>query len=253
MKKYILFFSLSVLGLLSTRAQENSIKLNWTSFSIYGNFGLNYERKFTDNISVNARVNMLIPRALPYANYFETAFSGDVQGFDFKNNFSALKMSSYGIHPQFRYYTKGDALDGFYVVGSMGYQRSGISPFEFDFQDANDANLRHGGEIALSNSFFGVGAGIGTQWVTRSGFTFDIIWISLGSAFGSTKIVGKSDDPGVDFAQIQDDFNEEMQTFEGVNYLRKFSSSYTDNSISLKFKHIMPYTKLLNFSIGYSF
>jgi hypothetical protein len=231
-------------------SQDNAIKVNWTPFSFLGNFGLNYERKLADNFTINTRVNILAPRKMPFQGLFTDYFSFLTDGFDYENEYKNLSISSYGLHPQFRYFSEADALNGFYISGMLGFQYTSSSSIPYTFSDFN--NMEYPGSVKINDVFVGVGIGVGNQWVTESGFTFDIMWIGLGIGSNQLKLVGKTDEANVTadaYMEVQD-FIEENKTTFMANKLSVENDTY---SITIRSRNILPYTKLLNFSIGYSF
>lgn len=255
MKKTLLIV-MAIFPLLGS-AQNNSVKLTLTpAMVLTNNFGINYERKFTDYFSANLRVNISSKKAVPF-NGLATNLLGDIlDSAGINSDVLNTKFISYGGSLQLRFFPAKEALKGFYVAPYFGFQAGKMNPFTFDFPDGNDPSIKHGGEVNASFLFLGGGLGIGNQWVTDSGFTLDVLWLGLGVGTNSILLRGEDYSNGsVDYAKV----NGEVTTFvteqkDIIDQLRMdVSSTYDASSIDIIAKHAFPYVKILNISLGYSF
>ena len=131
-----------------TSVDKNVVKINTLSLLV-GTGSVFYERKLTDNASAQMGVG--------YLNY----------------KFSGTTFSGIFLTPEFRYYPKGNAIDGFYLAPYMRY---------------NKYSLNNGSDNADYTNVGG-GALIGHQWISNSGFTMDLFF---GGHYGSGKITGSS-------------------------------------------------------------
>jgi len=158
MKKIIV---LALVGLLAIPAfaqesnvseEKNVVKVNTLSL-IVGTGSIFYEREFNDNMSGQLGV--------AYLNYSveDTKFTGLI------------------LTPEYRFYPKGNAIDGFYLAPYVRYQNFSLKA------DADKATY----------SNIGGGLAIGRQWVTKSGFTMDLFF---GGHYGSGKVDIKSGTEG---------------------------------------------------------
>ena len=254
MKKYFIALTI-VVASVNTKAQNNSVKINLgQQLFTSGLFALNYERKIIDHLSLNLRGNIGSKKAVPYSNFYD-GIAGDLlnQAGIFTDVFDT-KFITYGGQLQVRYFPSGEALNGFYLAPYFGYQGGKMKEFSFLFPDPNDTEIEHDGTIGANLAYFGAGLGVGNQWVLGNGLTLDLMWLGLGWGSSKFTIRGESNSPNVDFEEIDQDVNEFLNETPGFNFFfRNFSSSYTDNSIDMRFKHGFPFVKVLNFSLGYSF
>lgn len=253
--KKILFTLLLSLPFIS-QAQSNSVKLSLSPVGfITNNFGLNYERKFSDAFSANLRVNLTSKKALPFNDLAVNAFGDLLDSNGVNSNLFSTKIVSYGTSLQFRYFPAKEALKGFYIAPYFGLQAGKMKPFEFDFPDSDDPNIKHGGEVNANFLFLGAGIGIGNQWVMGNGLTLDIMWFGIGGGKNKIMIDGSNSSGNVDYAQVDADveqfFIDEAETVD--KYGVSATSTHSANNIEIVAKHAFPYLKLLNFSIGYSF
>lgn len=236
--------------------QKNSVKINFSpAMTLANNLGINYERKLSDAFSVNLRVNYTSKKVLPFNSLAKDALGPVLDSAGVNSDILNTKFTSTGIGLQFKYFFKKEALRGFYLAPYFGYQTGGLKPFEFDFPDSSDPNVKHGGEVSARFTFLGAGVGIGNQWVHKSGFTFDIMWVGIGAGGNTIKLRGQDDSGDVDYAYV----NQQVVDFladDGSDldkYGLKVSSNYSNDHIEIIGKHIFPYMKLLNISVGFSF
>lgn len=253
--KRILF--ILYLGLATgASAQSNSVKFTVSpGLVLANNLAFNYERKFSDKFSLNARLNFSAKRAVPFNSLAKDLLGPVLDSAGVNSDILETKVNSFGVNLQFKFYPKGEALSGFYITPYVGFQMASMADFQFDFPDANDPSITHGGTIESSMLFFGAGIGIGNQWVADNGLTLDILWLGLGAGANTITFRGTDTSGDVDYDAINDDVkqfavdNEEnISTFMGT-----IDSENTSSDISVFVKHPFPYVKILNFSIGYSF
>jgi len=257
MKKTLL--GLFLMASLVVTAQDNAVKLNLNlpSLALANKIGVIYERKLTDALSVSGTFSFSSRKAAPLSGFlteYATEFlDSNSVNTDLFNN----KFKSFGFELQFRYYAKKEALKGFYIAPYFGISSSKLETFDFDFPDQDVPNLKHGGTVDLGYTSMGAGIGLGNQWIVGKGLTVDIMWIGLGIGTTNFKIEG-NEQPGetVDFAAIDADVQEFIDTQDDpfiTRFAEKIDKSYTDDWIRLSVKQGIPYTRLLNFSIGWSF
>ena len=254
MKKYILTCCIAVAA-IGAKAQNNSIKLNiGEQLFTSGIVALNYERRLFDYMSLNLRGNFGTKKAVPYSTFYDGTAGALLNTAGIYTDVFDTKFFTYGGQLQVRYFPSGEALNGFYIAPYFGYQGGKMREFSFLFPDINDPNIKHDGTIGANFNFFGGGLGVGNQWVLDNGLTFDVMWLGLGWGKNKFTIHGESRSPAVDFEDIDQDVNDFLNDTPGFNFFfRKFSTSYTDNSMDLTFRHGFPFMKILNFSMGYSF
>ncbi len=257
MKKLILglFISVSFAGI----SQNNAVKLNLSlpNLILSNNVGFVYERKLSDRLAANVSLNFSSKQAAPLSGLLTEIAEPYLDSNDINTDIFNNKFSSFGFGFQLRYFPKKEALKGLYLAPYFGFQRNSIDPFDFDFPDKDNPGQTNGGQADISSTLMGVGLGIGNQWIIGKGLTVDIMWIGLGYGTSNLKIEG-TERPGetVDFAEIDADVNNFLDNdLEDPfhKYGQRIESEYTDDYIKLTLKQGIPYTRLLNFSIGWSF
>lgn len=240
----------------SASAQSNSVKFTFSpGLVLANNLAFNYERKFSDKLSLNARLNFTSKKAVPL-NGLATDLLGPVlDSAGVNSDILDTRVNSFGMNFQLKYFPAGKALEGFYITPYFGFQTASMKDFEFDFPDSNDPNIKHGGTVESSSLFFGGGIGFGNQWIADNGLTLDIMWLGLGLGTNNITLRGTDTSGDVDYQQINDD----VQTFVADNeeefstFKASVDSEHTSSDIKVFVKHPFPYLKVLNFSIGYSF
>jgi hypothetical protein len=254
MKKLLLVLSLGLA--FGANAQNNSVKFTLSpSLILANNLAFNYERKFADKFSVNARLNFTSKKAVPLNSLALSLLGPVLDSAGVNSDVLNTKFNSFGMNLQFKFYPGGEALRGFYIAPYLGFQTAKMNDFEFDFPDANDPTIKHGGTVEASTLFFGGGIGIGNQWISETGLTLDILWLGLGAGTNTITMRGTDTSGDVDYAAINSDVQtfatdneEDFSTFNG-----SLDSEFSTSDINVFVKHPFPYLKVLNISIGYSF
>lgn len=142
-------------------AEKNVLKINTLSL-LLGTGSLFYEREISDVFAAQM--------GLGYMSFKlgDTKFTGLI------------------LTPEFRYYPKNNAIDGFYMAPYLRYQKFTV--------ENNEASTPSKGTLS------GMGGGFifGRQWIADSGFTMDLFF---GGHYGNTKVKVES---GTD--SFDDDF-----------------------------------------------
>ena len=239
--------------------QKNAVKLVLAPGKLItsNNIGLVYERKLTDRFSANLKFNFSSKQAAPLSGVLSDFAQGQLDSANTTADIFNNKFTSSGLTFEFRFYTGAKALKGFYLAPYFGYQKGTFANFDFQFPDKTNPMMTHGGNVEMGFSFIGGGLGLGTQWLIADKIAIDILWIGLGVGTNTFKVLG-TEQPGeqVDFGEVQMDVKEFIDSQEEgfvKNYLLKIESEVTDDYIKLTSKNLVPYAKILNFSIGYAF
>lgn len=255
MKKIIILVLL--IAPIMSQAQQNSVKLTLSpGLVLTNNFGVNYERKITHGLSANLGLNLSAKGSVPF-NGLATRFLGDMlDSAGVNSSIFNTKVVSYGLSLQIKYFPGKNSLEGFYIAPYVGYQTGHMKPFDFDFPDSSDPSIKHGGKVEANFSFIGAGLGIGNQWVMNNGLTLDILWLGLGAGANTFKLKGYDSSNGqVNYAQVDADVRQflvdEKEIVDKIG--ATVTTSHSNSQIEIVGKHIFPYLKALNFSIGYSF
>ncbi|MHC1702478.1 MAG: DUF3575 domain-containing protein [Tenuifilaceae bacterium] len=130
----------------ATSTEKNVLKVNTLSLFL-GTGSIFYERKISELTSAQLGV--------AYMNFKldETKFTGLI------------------LTPEFRFYTKKNAIDGFYISPYLRYNK-----FTLENKDENSKG---------SLTSMGGGLVFGRQWITNSGFTMDLFF---GGHYGNSNI-----------------------------------------------------------------
>ena len=129
---------------------NNVLKIN-TLTLILGSGTIYYERKIDDNLSAQLGTT--------YLSY----------------TFSDTKFTGLNIVPEVRFYFQDNAVNGVYAAPYLRYQNFSLKNTET--------------ETSATYSNFGGGGSIGRQWITDSGFSFDLFF---GIHYGAGKVSGSS-------------------------------------------------------------
>jgi hypothetical protein len=251
----LILLALPMIGSAQTD-QKNSVKMKFSGATIMANnLSFNYERKLSDAFSVNIGLNYTSKKVLPLKRIADEQLGPVLDSAGVNSDILNTKFNSWGIGLQFKYFFKKKALRGLYLAPYFGFQTGGLKPFLFDFPDQNDINVKHEGTVNAKFSFLGGGIGIGNQWVLNNGLTFDVLWLGLGAGGNTIRLRGEDTSGDINYEYIDG----EVETFlaedgsEFDKYRLKFTSDHSSNHIEIVGKHIFPYMKVLNISVGFSF
>ncbi|WP_066756609.1 DUF3575 domain-containing protein [Crocinitomix algicola] len=254
MKKILLVVLLAA-G-FNASAQNNSVKFTVSpSLALANNLAFSYERKFSDKLSVNARVNFTSKKAVPFNKIAKNQLGPILDSAGVNSDILDTRINSFGANLQLKYFPGGNALRGLYLAPYIGFQGASMNDFEFDFPDSSDPSIKHGGTVESGSLFFGGGIGIGNQWVANNGLTLDIMWLGLGWGTNNITFRGTDSSGDINYEEI----NNDVQDFAAENeedfsqFGATVDSEYSSSDIKVFVKHPFPYVKILNFSIGYSF
>lgn len=234
---------------------KNAVKINFSpTMSMVKNLGINYERKLSNSFSANVRLNYATRNIIPFNNFADKKLGSVLSAAGVESDFLSTRFNSFGASLQFKYFVKNKALQGFYLTPYFGYQTGGLRPLTFNFPDPDDVSVKHEGQVSADFSFLGAGLGIGNQWIHK-GFTLDIMWVGLGLGGNTFKLRGQDTSGDINYEYA----NEKVVNFladEGSkidDYGLTLSSNYSRNHIEIVGKHVFPYMKFLNISVGYAF
>ncbi|MFD1553098.1 hypothetical protein DNU06_12270 [Putridiphycobacter roseus] len=256
MKKLI--FSFVLLSSLSAWSQSNAVKLTLppVKLGLANNIGIGYERKLTDALAIGVKVNFSTKKAAPLSGVLTDFAKEQLDDASVNTDIFNNKFKSSGLSFELKYFPGKKALKGFYLAPYFGIQKGTLAEFSFDFPDKDNPGLTHGGDVNIGFNFVGGGIGIGNQWIIADRLSIDVLWVGLG--VGSNKfIIEGTEQAGeeVDFENIDKDVTDFINAQEGYvkKYVEKIESEYTDDYIKLTSKNLIPYSKLLNISIGFTF
>ena len=207
-------------------AKPNIIKLNLTSL-IYKNIAIQYERVLGQKISVACGVRLMPKSSLPFTKTYDNFAQSD------SADLSALKVSSFAITPEFRFYPK-HAGKGFYLAPYFRY-RIVNTEIPIDYVDDNSAQQRIFAKGKF-NSFIG-GLMIGSQF--NLGPTITLDWFIIGAQYGvtnsdltvtTTKALSANDQK--DIRASLEDFKSSSNSFNNLQYTVNANGGTINGNIS---------------------
>ena len=164
------------------------VKANITS-PIFKNYSFAAERILTKGLSLQLGIATMPKGALPFSSSFENHIGHDV-------SMSSVKLQSFYVTPELRWYTGGGYGHGFYLMAYYRYQNYKLSGYTLNM------NVREGASstdkpVALdltgdfkTNSF---GFGLGAQWLFGRNKNIVLDWNILGLHAGRGKLTLSGD------------------------------------------------------------
>ena len=159
------------------------VKANITS-PIFKNYSFAAERILTKGLSLQLGIATMPKGALPFSSSFENHIGHDV-------SISSVKLQSFYVTPELRWYTGGGYGHGFYLMAYYRYQSYNLSGYTFnlDVRDNGSATTKPVG-VVLSGDFktnsFGIG--LGAQWLFGRNKNIVLDWNILGVHAGKGKL-----------------------------------------------------------------
>ena len=231
-------------------SQENSVKINLLGLP-FRNVIIQGERKLTDNLSVQLGVNVLLKGKIPFTSSLTTSTnvnSGGETG-SVGVNLDQMKLSGFGLTPELKFYTGGDALSGFYLSGWGKYSTFKLSGAQFE---ASTPTQDETVDLTSKMQIIGGGIGIGTHWIIKDVFSIDVLWLGLG--YGTAKISFEADFSNdytdLELEDLKADYESELSdiehTFKSIELIAE------GNSLTAIAKRGVPMIRF-GLSLGYSF
>lgn len=164
------------------------VKANITS-PIFKNYSFAAERILTKGLSLQLGVATMPKGALPFSSSFENHIGHDV-------SMSSVKLQSFYVTPELRWYTGGGYGHGFYLMAYYRYQNYKLSGYTLKM-DVREGASSTDKPVALdltgdfkTNSF---GFGLGAQWLFGRNKNIVLDWNILGLHAGRGKMTLSGD------------------------------------------------------------
>jgi len=240
------FTTVSVLVLLlvafcaETMAQENVVKMNIPSLFMR-HLSFQYERALGGKTSVALGVGMQIPRKLPGAALNAGDNNNDTGG---TTDAGQLKFNGFTVTPEFRLYTKGEALRGFYIAPFI---RIGRYAMKGDFTTTDDAGNVDNFNMKATHTNIGGGLVIGGQWLIADKVAMNLFF---GPKIGSINNTATITTTTATFNPDQE-LEEDLEGFPFVRDVT-FETNAIGDELKVGAKGLMPWIRA-GFSIGYAF
>lgn len=159
------------------------VKANITS-PIFKNYSFAAERILTKGLSLQLGVATMPKGALPFSSSFENHIGQNV-------SMSSVKLQSFYVTPELRWYTGGGYGHGFYLMAYYRYQNYKLSGYTLKM-DVREGASSTDKPVALdltgdfkTNSF---GFGLGAQWLFGRNKNIVLDWNILGVHAGKGKL-----------------------------------------------------------------
>ena len=177
------------------------VKANITS-PIFKNYSFAAERILTKGLSLQLGIATMPKGALPFSSSFENHIGHDV-------SMSSVKLQSFYVTPELRWYTGGGYGHGFYLMAYYRYQNYKLSGYTLNMdvrEGASSAEKRVALDLTgdlKTNSF---GFGLGAQWLFGRNKNIVLDWNILGLHAGRGKfnLTGNIAQAGLTAEEIAD-------------------------------------------------
>ncbi|ADY53326.1 hypothetical protein Pedsa_2785 [Pseudopedobacter saltans DSM 12145] len=177
---------------VSNFSGKNLVKLNLTALPLNTYSGI-YERAIGKKIAVGIGYKLMPKGKLPMLRNLESLIDDD----EVNNHLKNLKLGSYAITPEVKFYFGKDVFRGFYIAPFGRYSVYSLDwPYEYDYEENG---ITHTENILLKGDVKTITGGLlfGAQWKLSKRIYLDwfIIGPNAGSANGTIKGTGDLSDP----------------------------------------------------------
>jgi|688.fasta_scaffold265273_2 hypothetical protein len=203
--------------------KKNIIKLNLSSLA-YKNIGVQYERALSSKISFALQGRYMLEGTIPGTSQLSDYSTDTI------NIFKNLKISSWAVTPEFRFYVK-EALRGFYIAPYARIRNMSIN-FPINYTDDNNKAQT----INTKGSFTTIGGGIMIGANFKIGNSISLDWFILGGHYSATNIDISSKTSQTLSASDQLEVNDFLaSTKEPLStFIKNYSYSVTGNELRIK-------------------
>lgn len=226
------------------QAQENIVKLGLGS-ALNGGINLEYERVLTEKTTVLAELNFKIPSTLPETTFDQVENQGSSNALQFNSG----EIGGFMFAGEYRFYTKGNAPQGFYIAPYLKLNNNRID-LTGTYNNNNNGNTNVAASASAGLFTASVGGNIGYQWLIAD--KVSINWNILGLGLGINRISGEftAADNGVfdDFAQDVTDFLDAVPFLPSIN----IDSNNATQTINASDSFLFPAARV-SVSVGYAF
>ena len=210
------------------------VKANLTS-PAFRNYSFAVERVLTKGLGLQLGVATMPKGSLPLASTLDK-LGGEV-------SLTSLKIKSFYLTPELRWYTGGGYGHGFYLMAYYRYQTYNLSGYDLKFKvsengssSANEKEVR----LALSGDVKSntIGVGLGAQWLLGRNKNIVLDWNIVGVHAGKAKLTLTGDyssGSGLSEKEIED---MRKQVGDGVSDLPMFKIADQDIKIDPNKKNV---------------
>ncbi|RRJ93276.1 DUF3575 domain-containing protein [Paenimyroides tangerinum] len=155
---------------------KNLVKLNLLALTM-GNFSFQYERSIGSKFTIGGSINLMPNRKLPFSKKIESLVDDKTTAAQLQG----IRLSSFSITPEARFYLGKQVFKGFYVAPFFRYGSYSLKfPLNYTYEN-QDQSINLDGKV---NTISG-GLAIGAQWKIAKNVYLD--WLIMGPHFGSAK------------------------------------------------------------------
>lgn len=158
------------------------VKANLTS-PAFRNYSFAVERVLTKGLGLQLGVAAMPKGSLPFASTLDKLGG--------QTSLTSLKVNSFYLTPELRWYTGGGYGHGFYLMAYYRYQTYNLSGYDLKTKVSTDASAN---EKEISFALSGdvksnaIGVGIGAQWFLGSNKNIVLDWNIVGMHAGKAKL-----------------------------------------------------------------
>jgi len=235
MKTLKLFAFTALIMLLTTTvfAQKTVVRLGLGGLAV-GNLNFDAEYALNDNQSLSLNLGVLLPRKVP-----QSLLEGSESTI-----FGEPKLKGISIAPEYRFYNRSKkALNGSYIAPYVKY-----SSYNTDISGIYD-----GAEGIINGrlSTLGVGIQFGKQWLINDRISIDWSFFGIGLNNNTLSLRLESDDPGVNFNELEDNLASELTDAPGF-ISNRIQTEFGEDYAALKAPFFFPALRS-SLSIGIAF
>ena len=211
---------------------KNMVKLNLTALPL-NTYSFIYERAISKKIAVGIGYKLMPKGKLPMLSQIESLIDDE----DANKHLRDLKLGSYAITPEIKFYFGKDVFRGFYIAPFGRYSvYSADLPFEFEYTYNNGTqDVTETKNIPLSGNITTITGGLlfGAQWKLSKRIYLD--WFIIGPNAGTSKgnISGKMEFSRPEEKQALDD--EIKDLIDSDIPLVKIDGGVTDDGAKINF------------------
>ena len=176
------------------------VKANLTS-PAFRNYSFAVERVLTKGLGLQLDVATMPKGSLPFASTFDK-LGGET-------SLTNLKIKSFYLTPELRWYTGGGYGHGFYLMAYYRYQTYNLSGYDLKAKvstnssaNEKEINLALSGDVKTN----AIGVGLGAQWLLGRNKNIVLDWNIIGAHAGKAKLTltGNYSNSGLSDQEIED-------------------------------------------------
>lgn len=176
------------------------VKANLTS-PAFRNYSFAVERVLTKGLGLQLGVATMPKGSLPLASTFDK-LGGET-------SLTSLKIKSFYLTPELRWYTGGGYGHGFYLMAYYRYQTYNLSGYDLKAKVSTNSSANEKEvDLALSGDVKtnAIGVGLGAQWLLGRNKNIVLDWNIIGAHAGKAKLTltGNYSNSGLSDQEIED-------------------------------------------------